>query len=76
MKSKKEEQEFVLPEAHKVMVLDAYFEEADDKRFTSQDVCDNLRETLSLVPDEVTAYMLGKGCRLCREDDRLVWTAQ
>ena len=56
------------------MVLDAYFsEETDSGRFTSQDICDNLRETIALSPSEVTAYMIEQGYTLQRQDDRLVW---
>lgn len=55
-------------------VLDAYFcEDTDSGRFTSQDVCDNLRETLHLEPDEVTAYLFAAGWTLERQFDRLVW---
>ena len=58
----------------KAMVLDAYLRgETDMGRFTSQDICDNLRETISLTPDEVTAYMATHAYSLDRRDDRLVW---
>ena len=58
----------------KELVLDAYFDETTDSgRFTSQDVCDNLRETLALTPTEVTTYLAGHGWSLERQDDRLVW---
>lgn len=58
----------------KTMVLDAYFsEETDSGRFASQDICDNLRETIALSPSEVTAYMIERGYTLQRQDDRLVW---
>lgn len=59
----------------KTSVLDAYVDLAsgDSGRFTSQDICDNLRETVSLTPDEVTAYMISRGYVLSRRDDRLVW---
>lgn len=58
----------------KTMVLDAYLrDETDMGRFTSQDICDNLRETISLTPDEVTAYMATHGYSLDRRDDLLVW---
>ena len=57
------------------IVLDAYFdEETDNGRFTSQDICDNLRETLSLTPDEVTRDMIARGYSLVRQYDTLVWT--
>ena len=58
----------------KTMVLDAYLQdETDSGRFTSQDICDNVRETVSLTPDEVTLYMAAHGYSLHRRDDRLVW---
>ena len=59
---------------YKKMVLDAYFMAQDCGRFTSQDICDNLRDTVSLEPDEVTRYMFGKGYVLSRMQDRMVWT--
>lgn len=56
------------------MVLDAYMdEEQDSGRFTSQDICDNLRETISLSIDEVSGYLMKHGYSLERSDDRLVW---
>lgn len=58
----------------KTTVLDAYMDDDQDNgRFTSQDICDNLRETVSLTPDEVTEYLMTKGYSLERRDDRLVW---
>lgn len=58
----------------KTMVLDAYFDETTDSgRFTSQDVCDNLRDTLALTPGEVTIYLAEHDWSLERQDDRLVW---
>lgn len=58
----------------KTIVLDAYLRDEDDMgRFTSQDICDNVRETVSLTPDEVTAYMVSHGYSLDRQFDRLVW---
>lgn len=60
----------------KTMVLDAYFDETTDSgRFTSQDICDNLRETVDLSPTEVTVYMMRHGYTLQRQDDRLVWVS-
>lgn len=60
----------------KTVVLDAYF---DDERygghFTSQDICDNLRETIELTPGEVTEYMIKRGHTLQRQDDHLVWVS-
>jgi len=63
-----------LDREYKKMVLDAYFMAQDCGRFTSQDICDNLRDTVSLEPDEVTLYMFGKGYVLSRMQDRMVWT--
>ena len=58
----------------KTVVLDAYLnEETDMGRFTSQDICDNVRETVTLTPDEVTQYMVAHGYSLARQFDRLVW---
>ncbi len=55
-------------------VLDAYFKEKTDQgRFTSQDICDNLKDTCTLTPDEVTEYMITHGYALGRQDDRMVW---
>ena len=59
---------------YKNMVLDSYFMEKDCGRFTSQEICDNLRDTVSLEPDEVTQYMFANGYVLARMEDRLVWT--
>lgn len=57
------------------MVLDAYLDEGTDvNRFTSQDICDNLRDTISLTPSEVTDYMIEHGYSLTRQLDSLVWT--
>lgn len=59
---------------YKKSVLAVYFKDRKDSgRFTSQDICDNLRDTVSLTPDEVTEWMMGKGYVLVRDDDRLVW---
>ena len=59
----------------KTVVLDAYFDdERDGGRFTSQDICDNLRETIELTPGEVTEYMIKRGYTLQRRDDHLVWS--
>lgn len=54
-------------------VLEAYLQQEDSGRFTSQDICDNLQPTITLTPDTVTEHMLEKGYRLVRRDDRLVW---
>ena len=59
---------------YKETVLNVYFKDRKDNgRFSSQDICDNLRDTVSLTPDEVTKYMMGRGYVLERQDDRLVW---
>lgn len=55
-------------------VLDAYFEGQDDSgRWTSQDICDNLRDTVEMTPDDVFRYMKERGYVLRRTDDRMVW---
>lgn len=70
---KKEEKKQLEPDVTECL-LDAYFMRNDDSgRWTSQDICDNLRETARISPDEVTAYMLKHGYRLERDYDRLVW---
>lgn len=55
------------------VVLDAFLQETDSGRFTSQDMADQLRDTISLSPNDITRYMLEKGWSLRRVDDRLVW---
>ena len=68
--NEKKEQEVSVAEC----VLDAYFlRQADSGRWTSQDICDNVRDTITLTPDEVTQYMLSHRYHLERQDDRLVW---
>lgn len=54
-------------------ILSSYVQNQDSGRFTSRDICDNLRETTALSPAAVTEYMLSHGWRLQRDDDRLVW---
>lgn len=59
----------------KKSVLNVYFQDRKDMgRFTSQDICDNVRDMVSLTPDEVTEYLMQSGYILQRQDDRLVWT--
>jgi hypothetical protein len=59
----------------KKSVLNVYFQDRKDMgRFTSQDICDNVRDMVSLTPDEVTEYLMQRGYILQRQDDRLVWT--
>lgn len=68
--NEKKEQEISVAEC----VLDAYFlRQEDSGRWTSQDICDNVRDTIALTPDEVTQYMLNHRYHLERQDDRLVW---
>ena len=58
-------------------VLDAYFlHQTDSGRWTSQDICDNLRETADLDVHTVTNYMMAHGYKPERVDDRLVWTKE
>ena len=54
-------------------ILEQYLQVADAGRWTSQDICDNLRDMISLTPDEVTEYLTKKGMKMKRLDDRLVW---
>ena len=59
----------------KKSVLNVYFQDRKDMgRWTSQDICDNVRDMVSLTPDEVTEYLMQRGYVLQRQDDRLVWT--
>lgn len=59
---------------YKEAVLSVYFHDRKDSgRFTSQDICDNLRETAAFTPDEVTQFLMAHGYVLQRDDDRLVW---
>ncbi len=61
---------------YKKSVLNVYFQDRKDMgRFTSQDICDNVRDMVSLTPDEVTEYLMQRGYILQRQDDRLVWTS-
>lgn len=61
-------------DGYKWIVLDAFMnDELDNGRFTSQDICDNLRETVALSPDDVTQYLIAHDYSLERRDDRLVW---
>lgn len=57
----------------KDVVLKTYIDGCTVWTMTSQDICDNLRDTISLSPDEVTQWMVARGYGLVREDDRLVW---
>lgn len=69
-----EQQESVLSEEVLEALLDAYFSRYQPAApFTSQEVCDNLRETAALEPEVVTAYLWQRGFQTNVEDDRLVW---
>lgn len=57
----------------KEKILEQYLQVGDAGRWTSQDICDNLRDMISLTPDEVTEYLTKKGLKMKRLDDRLVW---
>ncbi len=62
-------------ETYKESILAVFFNERKDSgRFTSQDICDNLRDTVTLTPDEVTEWMMTNGYVPMRDDDRVVWT--
>lgn len=54
-------------------VLDAWLQDYRGGHCTSQDICDELRDTLHLGVDEVTEYMLEKKFHLRRIDERMVW---
>ena len=57
--------------------LDAYFAgNADSGRWTSQDIADNLRDTISITPNQVFTNMSHHGYKLRRDDDRLVWVVK
>ena len=57
--------------------LDAYFADCDDSgRWSSRDICDNMREMVSLSISEVTGYMKEHGYRMQRDDDRIVWVKE
>lgn len=57
----------------KDVVLQTYVDGCTQWTLTSQDICDNVRDTLLLTPDEVTVWMVEHDYVLVREDDRLVW---
>ena len=69
-----EKHDYMTKEERKV--LDAFLQDTDSGRFSSQDICDALRETTTVSPDTVTKYMLDNGWSLRRQDDRLVWVKQ
>jgi hypothetical protein len=58
-----------------IEVMDAYFKDSDDSgRWTSQEIHENLMETLRIPIIFINEYMRTHGYHLVREDDRLVWT--
>jgi hypothetical protein len=54
-------------------VLSTFVEESMAGRFSSQDICDNVRDICEVTLDEVTEYMLNNGWHLMKRDERLVW---
>ena len=56
-------------------LLEAYLQDNDRGRFTSQDIVDNLRSMAPFEVEEVTEFMMACGWKLERDDDRLVWVA-
>lgn len=54
-------------------VLTAYVDNNIAGRFSSQDICDNVRDICEVTPDEVTEHMLNNGWHLMKRDERLVW---
>ena len=54
-------------------VLDTFVEESMAGRFSSQDICDNVRDICEVTLDEVNEYMLNNGWHLMKRDERLVW---
>lgn len=54
-------------------VLTAYVDNNVAGRFSSQDICDNVRDICEVTPQEVTEHMLNNGWHLMKRDERLVW---
>jgi len=54
-------------------VLTAYVDNNIAGRFSSQDICDNVRDICEVTPQEVTEHMLNNGWHLMKRDERLVW---
>lgn len=54
-------------------ILGSYMQRQDSGRFTSQDICDNLRGMATFKVDEVSEWLYGHGWQLARDDDRMVW---
>lgn len=60
--------------SYKAKMLDAYLlSRTDHVRLSSQDICDNLRDMVSLTPDEVTEYLTERGCKVEYDEERMVW---
>lgn len=58
----------------KWLYLDAYFgAAADSGRWTTQDIIDNLSDTVDLTKETVNRYMQEHGYLPVRVDERLVW---
>lgn len=56
------------------VILDAYFQKEDDSGYwTSEEIRENLMETLKIPLVYINAYMIARGYHLERQDDRLVW---
>ena len=54
-------------------VLSTFVEDSMAGRFSSQDICDNVRDICEVTLDEVNEYMLNNGWHLMKRDERLVW---
>ena len=54
-------------------VLTAYVDKNIAGRFSSQDICDNVRDICEVTPYEVTEHMINNGWHLMKRDERLVW---
>ena len=55
-------------------ILDKYCAEKCLDGMSSQDIADELRETLKMEVNEITEHLLDKGYRLRYDDSRLVWS--
>ncbi len=54
-------------------ILRAFVQASDNERWSSQDICDLLQDTITLTPDEVTEFMMENGWVPWRKDDGIVW---
>lgn len=54
-------------------VLSTYVEDSMAGRFSSQDICDAVRDICEVTLDEVNEHMLRNGWHLMKRDERLVW---